>query len=619
MANSNQKSFVVVKIFTRNNEDNENDDVEYGVGRTKWLVGFDSSNDYINKKSMILWPPKSSMVSNAVKMDKNPDSLWKIEHVQVKKLYSDVLSARNAAKGYEATSTYESDRALGRGCRNKKRKENFSFNNESQKKYRKIQLILNSSTEDEDDCSSSNLKERTVESPPLVPFSPPQSEMSSNSTKYRANEDEKLLKKIKSKMALDLKQREYSNKKTLEKLNLKKSKQDSPVTKIQLSDKNSKKISTNLDEDHESQLSESSETVIERQDNDAESQLSKSSETVTFERQDDNNAGSVIVPQKNYGKSFSSHISFSNNSQLKNPGKSYSQVSMSNYQSESSMKSCSSKLSSVSNNQLTNSTKSIKSQLSQFNNHKSSKKFYRRELFLSPTKSASDNDSFSSSNITDLLHLLLKEIKKIEEKAAEERQEINLKVDKIITFQCELSSFLLPNEERHTHPDNMPSYAIKSDEEMKLSEEYLKTNKNFRILVHYFVQLKVKAKEECKVKDNEVLYAVMAAAITNSLACKYNFRGDGNQKIPFCKLLLWEVIIGAIHNKRPNVTVADLSTYAGQWLKNAPYRNKRMEVMGNAILRSLRRRLKRRSLRSLMRTHPHKCFYFVYLARNIFI
>jgi hypothetical protein len=56
--------------------------------------------------------------------------------------------------------------------------------------------------------------------------------------------------------------------------------------------------------------------------------------------------------------------------------------------------------------------------------------------------------------------------------------------------------------------------------------------------------MKVKAKEEFKVKDSEVLYSVMAAAISNSLACKYNFRGDGNQKRPFCKLLLWEVIIG---------------------------------------------------------------------------
>lgn len=64
----------------------------------------------------------------------------------------------------------------------------------------------------------------------------------------------------------------------------------------------------------------------------------------------------------------------------------------------------------------------------------------------------------------------------------------------------------------------------------------------------------------------------MAAAVTNSLACKYNFRGDGNQKRSFCKLLLWEVIIGAIHDKRPNISVADLSLYAGQWLKNAPYR-----------------------------------------------
>lgn len=30
--------------------------------------------------------------------------------------------------------------------------------------------------------------------------------------------------------------------------------------------------------------------------------------------------------------------------------------------------------------------------------------------------------------------------------------------------------------------------------------------------------------------------------------------------------------LGAIHDKRPNVSVADLSLYAGQWLKNAPYR-----------------------------------------------
>lgn len=74
--------------FLKTNEDSDNDEVEYEVGRTKWLVGSNSKNDYIDKKLTILWPPKSSMVCNAVKMDKDPDSLWRIEQVQIKKLYS---------------------------------------------------------------------------------------------------------------------------------------------------------------------------------------------------------------------------------------------------------------------------------------------------------------------------------------------------------------------------------------------------------------------------------------------------------------------------------------------------------------------------------------------------
>jgi hypothetical protein len=32
------------------------------------------------------------------------------------------------------------------------------------------------------------------------------------------------------------------------------------------------------------------------------------------------------------------------------------------------------------------------------------------------------------------------------------------------------------------------------------------------------------------------------------------------------------LFLGAILDKRPNVSVTDLSLYAGQWLKNAPYR-----------------------------------------------
>lgn len=80
--------FVVVKFLKTNNEDSDNDEIEYEVGRTKWLVDFNNNNDYIDKTLMILWPPKSSMVCNAVKMDKNPDSSWRTEQVQVKKFYS---------------------------------------------------------------------------------------------------------------------------------------------------------------------------------------------------------------------------------------------------------------------------------------------------------------------------------------------------------------------------------------------------------------------------------------------------------------------------------------------------------------------------------------------------
>ncbi|XP_029178033.1 uncharacterized protein LOC114945860 [Nylanderia fulva] len=50
--------------------------------------------------------------------------------------------------------------------------------------------------------------------------------------------------------------------------------------------------------------------------------------------------------------------------------------------------------------------------------------------------------------------------------------------------------------------------------------------------------------------------------------------------------LLWEVIIGAIHDKRPNVSVADLSLYAGQWLKNVPYRKQDDGSYGRHIVTS---------------------------------
>lgn len=326
---------------------------------------------------------------------------------------------------------------MGRGCRKKKRKQNFSFNNESQKnKYRKIRPTIYSSTEDENDCPPSTIKKQFVKSPPPVQLS--KSESSLKSTKCRADEDEKLMERVKSKMTQH-KRKEYLNKKSSEELNLEQSKQRSTdFLEMQLSDKNSKKkfMLTNFDKDHD------------------ESQLCESSESVTCEMQDID-TGYNITPQKNYRKSFSSHISFSN-THLKSPEQSYSQVSLSNNQLESStnsfysqmspcssrqhkspIKSYSSQLSlindhqrknpiapkspvafglqkirkeksyssqessqlSLSNNQLKNPTKLMKSSL-QFDNHsQSSKESYRRELFFSPTKSANDNCKLLRSNL----------------------------------------------------------------------------------------------------------------------------------------------------------------------------------------------------------------------------
>lgn len=131
---------------------------------------------------------------------------------------------------------------MGRGCRKKKIKQNFSFNNESQKnKYRRIRPTIYSSTEDENDCPSFTIKKQFVKSPPPIQLS--KSESSSQSIKCRADEDEKLMERVKSKM-IQYKRKEYLNKKSSEELNLllEQSKQQSTdFVEMQLSDKNSKK------------------------------------------------------------------------------------------------------------------------------------------------------------------------------------------------------------------------------------------------------------------------------------------------------------------------------------------------------------------------------------------
>lgn len=101
-------------------------------------------------------------------------------------------------------------------------------------------------------------------------------------------------------------------------------------------------------------------------DKDHELQLCESSESVTSEMQ--NIDTEYITPQKNYRKSFSSHISFSN-THLKSPEQSYSQVSLSNNQLESSTKSFYSQMSPCNSRQHKSSLKSYNSQLSLINDH----------------------------------------------------------------------------------------------------------------------------------------------------------------------------------------------------------------------------------------------------------
>lgn len=87
---------------------------------------------------------------------------------------------------------------------------------------------------------------------------------------------------------------------------------------------------------------------------------------------------------------------------------------------------------------------------------------------------------------TALLRLILKEVQDIKKKAAVERQEINLKLDKVMTFYYRLSRFLLPNDKKRILSNDMPSYPLKTEEEMKISEEFLKNNENFCFLVCFF-------------------------------------------------------------------------------------------------------------------------------------
>ncbi|XP_077256473.1 uncharacterized protein LOC143894207 isoform X2 [Temnothorax americanus] len=129
---------------------------------------------------------------------------------------------------------------------------------------------------------------------------------------------------------------------------------------------------------------------------------------------------------------------------------------------------------------------------------------------------------------------------------------------------------------RIVRPAHFPALPLTTEEELKKFEKYLSKDDNAGATICYVSQI-------IGLKDNvkEAVYKVLKKLISNTLAAQFTLKAGKNvSKKCFETLALYEVVQGAILDKRLETQLPEIDVATSLWLKQAPWRRQGDGSMG---------------------------------------
>ncbi|XP_029173429.1 uncharacterized protein LOC114942272 isoform X2 [Nylanderia fulva] len=163
------------------------------------------------------------------------------------------------------------------------------------------------------------------------------------------------------------------------------------------------------------------------------------------------------------------------------------------------------------------------------------------------------SSSCRSSSVLDVSKATF-DMKAFEKKMYSLNQEISSKLDMITMNLCRLNRFLLPHEKRIIRPADLPALPLTTEEELEKFEKYLTKDDNAGATICYMSQI-IGPKDNIK----EATYKVLRKLISNTLAADFTLKsGKHLSKKCFEKLMLYEVVQGAILDKRPETEIPEI-------------------------------------------------------------
>ncbi|CAL1689822.1 unnamed protein product [Lasius platythorax] len=149
----------------------------------------------------------------------------------------------------------------------------------------------------------------------------------------------------------------------------------------------------------------------------------------------------------------------------------------------------------------------------------------------------------------------------------------------IIINLCRLNRFLLPHEKIIIRPADLPALPLTTEEELEKFEKYLSKDDNAGATICYMSQI-IGPKDNIK----EATYKILRKLISNTLAADFTLKGGKNlSKKCFEKLMLYEVVQGAILEKRSETEVPEIDAATSLWLKQALWRRQDDGSLGKRI------------------------------------
>ncbi|XP_036141269.1 uncharacterized protein LOC105830832 [Monomorium pharaonis] len=124
--------------------------------------------------------------------------------------------------------------------------------------------------------------------------------------------------------------------------------------------------------------------------------------------------------------------------------------------------------------------------------------------------------------------------------------------------------------ERQIYPDNPFDLRLKSYDDVKAFEEYLKASKeNCEKMISYLATLGGSG-------TVSITNRILKYLISDLAATKFNYFGSRSNKEPFHKLEIKKLILSAVLKNRQGIRDIEVENAMKVWLKHAPQRHKNM-------------------------------------------